>query len=155
MPAFVQKKIIRFQHCDPAGLIFYPRVFELGGEVIEDWFIEWSGYTPHAYHAIEHLSLPTVKICCEFFDQVRLSDEITFTLVVNNVGRSSIALSIEASRNNDLCFRINSNLVQVAKGADGRYRAHPFSDEVRQRLLGYMSAPSPSSGISEPSKNAG
>jgi 4-hydroxybenzoyl-CoA thioesterase len=144
MPAFVQQKFIRFQHCDPAGLIFYPRVFELGGEVIEDWFIEWSGHTPHEFHVRDHLSLPTVKTCCEFFDQVRLSDQLAFTLTMNEVGRSSISLSIEASRDNSLCFRINSNLVQVALGDDGRYHASPFSDDVRQRLLGYMRVPSDS-----------
>lgn len=140
MPAFIQKKLIRFQHCDPAGLIFYPRVFELGGEVIEDWFIEWSGHTPHAFHQIEHRSLPTVKTSCEFFDQVRFSDQLTFALNVNAVGRSSISLSIEASRDNDLCFRITSNLVQVSLDDGGRYRACPFTDDVRQRLLDYSSA---------------
>lgn len=138
MPAFVQTKFIRFQHCDPAGLIFYPRVFELGGEVIEDWFMEWSGYTPHAFHKIENRSLPTVKTTCEFFDQVRLSDQITFALTVDKIGRSSLSLSIEASRSGDLCFRITPDLVQVALGDDGRYRACPFSDDVRQRLACYM-----------------
>lgn len=140
MPAFVQKKRIRFQHCDPAGLIFYPKVFELGGEIIEDWFEEWSGHTPHSFHIKEGKSLPTVKTCCEFFDQVRLSDEITFRLVVEAVGKSSIAVAIEASRDGRLCFRINSNLVQVASGADGRYHATPFAPEIRERLLAYRDA---------------
>jgi 4-hydroxybenzoyl-CoA thioesterase len=29
---------IRFQHTDPAGIVFYPRYFEILGQIIEDWF---------------------------------------------------------------------------------------------------------------------
>lgn len=149
MPAFIQKKRIRFQHCDPAGLIFYPKVFELGGEVIEDWFEEWSGHTPHSFHMVEGKSLPTVKTCCEFFDQVRLSDEIVFALTVHEVGRSSVAVVIEASRNGALCFRINSNLVQVAASEGGRYYASPFVPQIRERLLGYRDTSTASASIEE------
>lgn len=140
MTAFVQEKLIRFQHCDPAGLIFYPKVFEIGGEVIEDWFTEWSGRTPHQYHAVEHRSLPTVKTTCEFFGQVHVSDKLRLSLAVTDIGRSSIALVIDATRGDERCFRISSTLVQVGRSEGGSYGSLPFDDEVRSRLSRYMNA---------------
>ena len=35
---FKSQKLIRFQHCDPAGIVFYPQYFVLFHELIEDWF---------------------------------------------------------------------------------------------------------------------
>ena len=61
--AFTQEKLIRFQHCDPAGLLFYPKAFELVGEVIEDWFHEMAGMSVQHFHQALHRSLPTVETC--------------------------------------------------------------------------------------------
>ena len=35
--------IVRFEHCDAAGIIFYPRFFALVNETVEDWFCRASG----------------------------------------------------------------------------------------------------------------
>lgn len=140
MPSFASRKLIRFQHCDPAGLIFYPRAFVLGGEVIEDWFIEWSGETLHSFHKASGRSLPTVKTSCEFLQQVHLSDELDFSLFVRELGRCSVTISIVATRDGQACLKIDSTLVQVEGGAGTTFRPVPFSDDQRQRLLAYLSA---------------
>ena len=31
---------IRFRHCDAAGIVFYPRYFEMMNDLVEDWFAE-------------------------------------------------------------------------------------------------------------------
>ena len=38
MAVFVVDIRVRFSHVDQAGLIFYPRYFEMFNEVIEEWF---------------------------------------------------------------------------------------------------------------------
>lgn len=149
MPAFTQDKLIRFQHCDPAGLIFYPKAFELVGEVIEDWFTEFSGVTPHEFHMAERKSLPTVKTCCEFFGQVRVSDRLRFELVVDDIGRSSVGVAVTASAADGPRFRINSTLVHVGRKADGSYGALPFPDDMRDRLQDYGDRPASSAGVGE------
>ncbi len=40
---FRNDKLIRFHHCDPAGIVFYPRYFVLFHELYEDWFAEGLG----------------------------------------------------------------------------------------------------------------
>ena len=34
--SFESDKLIRFHHCDPAGIIFYPQYFILFNELVED-----------------------------------------------------------------------------------------------------------------------
>ena len=34
--AFVFPQKVRFQHCDPAGIVFYPRYFEMLNTTIEE-----------------------------------------------------------------------------------------------------------------------
>ncbi len=36
MSAWHTKHIVRFSHCDPAGIVFYPRFFEIVHEAKED-----------------------------------------------------------------------------------------------------------------------
>ena len=40
MTVFTVDIPVRFQHTDPAGIVFYPRYFEMINQVIEDWFAE-------------------------------------------------------------------------------------------------------------------
>ena len=32
--------VVRFEHCDAAGIMFYPRFFALVNEMVEEWFAE-------------------------------------------------------------------------------------------------------------------
>ena len=43
-PGFFRSEIlIRFAHCDPAGIVFYPRYLEMFNNLVEDWFREGLG----------------------------------------------------------------------------------------------------------------
>ncbi|MGV3729715.1 MAG: acyl-CoA thioesterase [Sphingopyxis sp.] len=136
--AFTQEKLIRFQHCDPAGLLFYPKAFELVGEVIEDWFHEMAGMSVQHFHQALHRSLPTVETGCVFFAPVRVSDHLIFTLRVEHVGHSSLKLSVTASHNGKDRYRVTSQLVHVRMDPGGDYRADPFPAEMRQALRRYV-----------------
>ena len=39
---------VEFNHCDPAGIVFYPRYFEMTNSVCENFFREVVGYSYHA-----------------------------------------------------------------------------------------------------------
>ncbi|CPO21707.1 4-hydroxybenzoyl CoA thioesterase [Bordetella pertussis] len=34
---FVSEVEVRFRHCDPAGIVFYPRYFEMINDFVEEW----------------------------------------------------------------------------------------------------------------------
>ena len=44
-----RRERVRFGHCDPAGIVFYPRYFEMLNALVEDWISEGLA----EYYAIE------------------------------------------------------------------------------------------------------
>ena len=45
---FVSQVEVRFRHCDPAGIVFYPRYFEMINDFVEEWFDKGMGLPFHA-----------------------------------------------------------------------------------------------------------
>ena len=88
---------VRFQHTDPAGIVFYPRYFEMINQVVEDWFAGALGVDFRTLHG-EHLcGVPTVRIESDFKRPSRLGDTLIFSLGVDALGKSSFTLDLRAS----------------------------------------------------------
>ena len=72
---FTRDLIIRFGHCDAAGIIFYPRFFGLVNETVEDWFASL-GHSFKSLHVDQRKGVPTVRFECEFVGPVRIGEAI-------------------------------------------------------------------------------
>jgi 4-hydroxybenzoyl-CoA thioesterase len=42
--AFTRSVSIRFSHCDPAGIVYFPHYFDVFNGLIEDWYGQELGY---------------------------------------------------------------------------------------------------------------
>ena len=60
--AFVSDKQIRFHHCDPAGIVFYPQYFVLMNELVEDWFDRRLGIPFSDLHRDDRLGVPMGRV---------------------------------------------------------------------------------------------
>jgi 4-hydroxybenzoyl-CoA thioesterase len=101
---FTREKRVRFHHCDPAGIVFYPQYFVLFHELMEDWFTEGLGEDYAAFVLGGH-GLPTVKVECEFLAANPLGDVITFALTVAKLGESSLTLRFVGRARGKECVR--------------------------------------------------
>lgn len=128
---FENNKQIRFHHCDPAGIVFYPEYFVLFNELVEDWFNEGLGVDFSKFHMVERLGFPAVKIECEFLTPSALGDRLTLRLAVKKIGKSSMTLEILG--NVAGIERVRAALVVVLVSLDTR-RAVPIPPELRARL---------------------
>ena len=63
---FISEKLIRFHHCDPTGIVFYPQYFILFHELLEDWFNHGLAVDYADFVSKERRGLPTVHIDCDF-----------------------------------------------------------------------------------------
>lgn len=122
---------VRFQHTDPAGLVFYPRYFEMINQVVEDWFDQCLGVSFYALHFDEGRGVPTVRIDMEFQKPARLGDELEFTLLVRHLGKSSIDLEFAATNGDHECLRGSSTLVHVDAAGP---KAVPWPESLRERM---------------------
>ena len=137
---FERRKVVRFHHCDPAAIIFYPQYFVLFHELMEEWFTEGL-QTPYGeYVRNARLGVPAVKAECEFFVPIQLGDVVDFRLQPTRLGSSSLAFVGEATRGGKLCARAQITVVQMA--LDTR-KSVPFAAPLRARIATYLAPADP------------
>ncbi|MDQ2962152.1 MAG: acyl-CoA thioesterase [Pseudomonadota bacterium] len=131
MSCFHATRIVRFGHCDPAGIIFYPRYFDLIHEVKEDWFREALDWSFAKSIGAMRKGFPIVRLASEFHAPSRLGEDLLIVLSVPHLGRSSIAIDYEVSCGGEQRAEMRTVVVHVDL-ADGR--ARPIADELRERI---------------------
>ncbi|WP_420406344.1 acyl-CoA thioesterase [Nisaea sp.] len=132
MPAFQMQQDVRFQHCDPAAMVFYPRYFEMINLTIEEWFRCGLGWDFHHMHEIDDRGIPTARIEVEFKAPSRLGDVLDWSLTVTHVGTSSLNLEIAASCNGEERLICHSTLVQFVKSTG---RPVGWTESLKSRML--------------------
>lgn len=133
---FRLRKRIRFAHVDAAGLVFYPRFFELYNEVVEDWFA--AGLEAPFAELIERdaLAFPTVSIACQFPSPTTLGEDVDFELRVTEIGRTSLSIAVVGTGAGEPRLEGRSTLVCVRLARD-LPRPLPIPDGLRRRIEGY------------------
>ena len=130
---FPQK--VLFKHCDPAGIVFYPRYFEMLNDCVEAFFDEVLGLPFETLHATG--GVPTAEITTRFLAPSHHGNHLIIALTVTRVGRSSLGLMFTADCGDEPRFTARSTLVLL--GENGRPR--PWPEGVRQILLDREEAP--------------
>ena len=96
--AFTRTVQIRFSHCDPAGIVYFPHYFNMFNGLIEDWYTEelkvnYAELILHDQHGF-----PFVHIETDFKIPSRMGDRLDLTLLIEKIGRSSLTLVIVGHR---------------------------------------------------------
>ena len=130
--AFTTQRKVRFQHCDPAGIVFYPRYFEMINSVVEDWFEEVVQRDFNQLHVESGTGVPTAAIDTQFHAPSRLGERLTFELAVQAVGRSSLTLQITAYCGEQKRLTSNSTLVYVDLNSG---KPMPWTEAMRQHFI--------------------
>lgn len=134
--SYERVKRIRFSHCDPAGIVFYPRYVELFNEVVEDWFADGIGIDFHALHEDHGLGIPIVRLEVEYLAPSRYGDLLTFRLQVAEIGNASLKLEIGAHAGVQLRVRAHLKVVLASMET---LRPVPISDDFwRPRFAAYL-----------------
>lgn len=131
MTLFQTRRRVEFQHCDPAGLVFYPRYFEMVNSVIEEFFAEALGTDFRTLHMERGKAVPTVRIEAEFVRPSRLGDRLDFALSVERIGRTSAGLRLVGAASDEIRLAVRSTIVHI-DGASGR--PEPWPDDLRAGL---------------------
>ena len=132
---FRRDKRVRFQHCDPAGIVFYPQYFVMIHELMEDWFTEGLGTDYAALVREQGRGMPAVKVECEFLAPNPLGDVITFELTVAKLGASSVTTRVEGRARGQVCVR--ATVINVHSSLHP-LKALAFPDELRARLQRFV-----------------
>ena len=125
---------IEFNHCDPAGIVFYPRYFEMTNHICENFFREVVG-VPYADMMAQKAGVPTVRIEVDFRKPSRLGDVLDVTLEIQKIGRASMTVQIIGTCNGEHRLTVALTMCWMSDSA-----AAPWPDAMRLKLHGYMTA---------------
>ena len=128
--SYSRDTLIRFEYCDPAGLIFYPRFFALVNEMVEDWFAAL-GCSFKTMHIDQHKGVPTVRFESEFVAPVRVGDMLHQTLGVDALGRTSCTLKHLAAIDGRAVARFDQTIVFTDLTT---MRPEPWPTELRSAM---------------------
>lgn len=123
---------VRFSECDPAGIVFYPKYFEMFNDLLEAWIDSMVDGGFAAYILDERFGLPSVKLDVEFLSVSRMGDDVLLELNVVKVGKSSLTLALSCT-GSDNVVRVRATQVVVATSLD-THRSIPIPEALRTAL---------------------
>jgi 4-hydroxybenzoyl-CoA thioesterase len=128
---FTLQQKVRFQHCDPAGIVFYPRYFEMVTATVEEWFAQRLGVPFETLHGPLGAAVPTASLRIDFHAPSRLGDVLEFRLRPTRIGRSSVGLSIEGSCGGEQRLSLESTLVFTKRETS---KPDSWPEDLRARI---------------------
>jgi 4-hydroxybenzoyl-CoA thioesterase len=132
---FLHKQKIRFSHCDPTGILYFPHVFDFVNATVEDWFESGLGMPFHEFHLRHRLGNPVVSTDCEFLHPCRFGEEIALELSPTRIGFSSIEMHIAAKVGGEERMRLRHRTAMISLD---RFRAIEIPPELRARAEGFL-----------------
>jgi 4-hydroxybenzoyl-CoA thioesterase len=136
--AYRKKVLVRFSDCDPAGIVFYPKYFEMLNNLIEDWCRDELRFSFNEIITDRGWGLPTVHLETDFHAPSTFGEALEATLRLRNLGTTSIALEFTL-RGMDGVLRVGCKAVLVLIDRSTT-RAIPFPSDVRERLASFADA---------------
>jgi 4-hydroxybenzoyl-CoA thioesterase len=134
---FTTQRRVRFADCDAAGIVFFPRYFEMLNGVVEDWFAGPLGLSFRALHLDHHASVPTAAVEARFIAPSRLEDDLTFALTVTRLGGASCGLRHRIAAGDRLRFEATQTLVHVGRSL----KPEPWPKDLRAGIAPFVESP--------------
>lgn len=131
---FTIEKRIRFQHCDPAGIVFYPQYFYLLSETMED-FMQAAGKPQHEQINLRKRGWPIVKLGVDFVGMTRYGETVAIDLTLRRIGAASLCIDYRIRGGDGDRLNARSTVVHVDLVSS---KAVPIPDDVRAAFLPWL-----------------
>ena len=130
---FEREQLVRFGHCDPAGIVFYPQYFVMFNDLLEAWVDQLLPEVGFAgYIGTLRQGLPTVRLEADFRAISRMGDEVTLSLDLERLGDKSLTLTLACTgAEGDLRMQVRQVLVTTSLVT---HQAIPVPDLLRRAL---------------------
>ncbi|PRY75112.1 acyl-CoA thioesterase [Marivita geojedonensis] len=138
MPTYTYVHDVMLRDCEPSGIVFLPRYFDMVHTVIENWLDEALDWPMSQIQGSDGLSVPFVNISADFPAPSRLGDRLTWRLAVREMRRSSMWLELTGTTGAETRVEVTGTLV-LSEAVALRTRRWP--DAITERVKDYLVAP--------------
>ena len=138
---FTLRRQVEFNHCDPAGIVFYPRYYEMISALVERFFADacgmgWGQMTQGG------TGTPMGEIRIRFAAPSRLEDWLDLSLTVRAIGRASATFDLACHCAGELRFSGEATVIHATLGdSTAPGRALRWPEALRSEMSRYLSAP--------------
>jgi acyl-CoA thioesterase FadM len=109
---FTELLVVRLSHTDAAGVIFYPKIFEMEQELFERW-LELGGFRVRDMLSGQLAPTPIVHCEADYRLPVRVGDKLTAQLAGVDVGRSGYTLQWSFARATEPAMSVRVKRVAI------------------------------------------
>jgi 4-hydroxybenzoyl-CoA thioesterase len=137
MATFSVNRVMRFGDCDPAGIAYFPRYFDMMNGVVEEW---WS-FLGHPWQILfnqRRIGVPTVHLEADFRAIAQFADPLTFTLAITGLGSRSVDLAHKVNRGETTLWTAAQVLVATSLET---HKSIPWPEDIRAALQSFQEAP--------------
>lgn len=131
--AWTTSRKVEFQHCDPAGIVFYPRYFEFFNSAVHEFFDQVADYEFGKMHMVDRRGVPLVHVSMDFRAPSHLSETLTISLGVIQVGESSLRLHASIRGADESEPRIAGDMTLVHMDLD-KALSCPWPESVKSAI---------------------
>ena len=125
-----RKVRIEWGDCDPAGIIFYPRYFEIFDASTAALFERALGITKfQMFKTLEFTGWPLVHTHARFLKPTRFGDDVTVETTIK-FGRTSFDIEHRLGLKGEICAECSEKRVWTVRDAGGRLKSHPVPEAV-------------------------
>lgn len=110
---FTIKRKVNFFDCDPAGIIFYSRIFEFCHSAYEEMISSFG--LKENYWMNENYVVPIIHSESEYVKPIKFGDEIFISVQVSQLRSSSFELMYTIKKDKTLCSHVKTVHVFVDK----------------------------------------
>lgn len=128
-------RTVRWGDCDPAGIIYTPRVLDYAMEILESWYREVVEVPWLTLNRKMSMGAPTVRVELDFLDAPAPDQDLVLDLLVEDLGRSSITFRVTGrDRAGKLYFRAKLVSCFISRPA---FKPIAIPQEIRGRIQAY------------------
>ncbi|MGH6727060.1 MAG: acyl-CoA thioesterase [Pseudolabrys sp.] len=135
---FSNRRSVRIEwgDCDPAGIVFYPRYFEIFDASTSALFERALGLTKlQSLKAHNFAGYPLARTRARFVRPTRYGDDVTVDTAVT-FGRASFDVEHRLSHNGQICVECSEKRVWVVRDPTdpAGFKSQPIPDTVRAKF---------------------
>jgi len=131
---------VRFSHCDPGGIVYFPHFFDFINATIEDWSDE-ALEAPFETRLLQRrLGMPVVMAQCEFFRPCHIGDRLEMELAIARLGRSTIDFQVSGKVGGEQRLRARQVIAMVSLE---NYRPVPIPEALLEKVAPYVLGAAP------------
>ena len=135
---FERDVLIRFSHCDPAGIVFFPQYLVMFNNPVEDWITDGLGISYANLLGPRRVGLPTVNLQCDFKASSRMGDMVTYGVSVQRLGNRSLELALYCRCGDELRVQVRQTMVCTSLDT---HRAIVLPDDLRAAMEKFQQNP--------------